>query len=76
MNIQEVRKFIAAENYKAALRGAKDFRIGVSKDQRSVMARAYESIVHPDFYQQIGIDTDKAIEDGICVLKVVAGIDR
>jgi hypothetical protein len=35
------------------------------------MARAYESIVHPAFYKQIGIDTEQAIEDGIAILRMV-----
>jgi hypothetical protein len=68
MKVQEVRDLIAQENYKAALRGAKDFRIGVTKEQRSEMRRAYESIIHPEFYHQIGIDTERAIEQGIAVL--------
>ena len=73
MKAQDVRKLIAEENFKAALRGAKDFRIGVSPEQRSVMRRAYESIIHPSFYEQIGIDTENAIKEGIAVLQEVVG---
>jgi len=68
---QEVRKLVAEENFKAALRGAKDFHIGVSREQRSAMSRAYEAIVYPKFYQQIGIDTEKAIQEGITTLKEI-----
>ena len=71
MKAQEVKRLAAAGNYQAALRGAKDFHIGVTKDQRSVMARAYEAIVHPRFYRQIGVDTEKAIQEGIAVLKAI-----
>jgi len=71
MKAQDVRNFIQQGDFKKALSGAKDFRIGVSKDQRSVMARAYEAIVHPKFYQQIGIDIESAIQEGISVLKAI-----
>jgi len=71
MKAQEVKQLAAEGNYQAALRGAKDFHIGVTKDQRSVMCRAYEAIVHPRFYKQIGIDTEKAIQEGIKVLRTI-----
>jgi hypothetical protein len=71
MKAQEVRNLIAMENYKAALCGAKDFRIGVSDEQRSVMRRGYECMVHAEFYLQIGIDPEKAIEAGINTLQEV-----
>jgi hypothetical protein len=71
MKAQDVRNLIAQENYKAALCGAKNFRIGVTKEQRSAMARAYESIVHPDFYRSIGKDPAACIESGIKVLMEV-----
>lgn len=32
------------------------------------MARAYECIVHPDFYRQIGVDIPKAIEQGKAIV--------
>jgi hypothetical protein len=74
MKAQEVRNLIARENYRAALHGAKDFRIGVSREQRSVMARAYECIVHPDFYRQIGKNLDERIQAGITVLREVVNV--
>lgn len=56
---------------KDALRIAKDFQIGVRKDQREAMSRAYECIVHPDFYRQIGTDIDDAIETGEIVVREI-----
>ena len=56
-----------------ALRIAKDFRINVTKAQRDTMARAYECIVHPEFYKQIGIDIPRAIEKGIEVVSCLYG---
>lgn len=41
---ESVREFIAQGKLKEALRTAKDLRIGVTKEQRSTMARAYECI--------------------------------
>lgn len=63
-----VRNYIKNEDWKSALREAKDFRIGVTKEQRSVMARAYECIVHPQFYISIGKNIQECIEQGKTVL--------
>ena len=73
MKAQEVRRLMAAEDYKAALRGAKDFRLGVTKEQRSVMARAYECCVRPEFYRQIGKNIEECIQAGVSVLQEVMG---
>lgn len=59
-----VRSYIASGEWKKALKEAKDFRIGITKEQRSVLARAYECMVHPDFYRQIGKDVNACIEYG------------
>ncbi len=64
-----VRKAIQDQDWKKALQIAKDFHIGVTQEQRNKMVRAYECIVHPDFYQQIGIDIPEAIEQGKAVVK-------
>ena len=66
-----VRNYIKSENWKEALREAKNFRIGVSKEQRSVMARAYECYVHPSFYISIGKNIEECIEAGKKVLQEV-----
>jgi len=71
MKAQAVRNLIAEGDIKSALRGAKDFHIGVSKEQRSVMARAYECMNYPDFYRQIGKNIDECINAGIAVLQEV-----
>lgn len=66
-----VRTCIKTGKMKEALREAKDFRIGVSREQRSAMARAYECIVHPDFYRSIGKDIQRCIDEGITILTEV-----
>lgn len=63
-----VKQFLAQGKVKEALREAKDFRIGVSKEQRSLMTRAYECIVHPDFYKSIGKDVQECISIGLKTL--------
>ena len=71
MKVQGVRDLISAGDFKTALRGAKDFHIGVSKEQRSVMSRAYECMVHPEFYRQIGKNIDDCVQAGVKVLHEV-----
>jgi len=71
MKAQDVRNLIEQGEYKKALSGAKDFRIGVTKEQRSVMARAYECFIRPDFYQSLGKDPKVCIEAGIRTLQEV-----
>lgn len=63
-----VREAVALGDMKKALSIAKDFRLGISKEQRSTMTRAYECLLYPDFYKSIGIDVSQAIHDGICVV--------
>lgn len=65
MNKSEiVRQFIKDGKIKEALQIAKDFRIGITKEQRSKMARAYECIVHPGFYKSIGKNINECIKIG------------
>lgn len=68
-----VKEAIKAGDFKKALKLAKDFRINVTKEQREAMARAYECIVHPEFYQQIGIDIAKSVESGKKTLVLLYG---
>jgi hypothetical protein len=71
MTRQLVRQLIDAGEFKKALSGAKDFRIGVTREQRSVMARAYECFIRPDFYRSIGKNPEQCIKAGIVVLQEV-----
>lgn len=68
-----VKKAIEAGDFKKALRIAKDFRINVTKEQREKMARAYECIVHPEFYKQIGVDIMDSINIGKQTLALIIG---
>lgn len=66
-----VKQYILENKIKEALWMAKDFRIGITKEQRSTMARAYECIVHPDFYRSIGKNLDECIKAGRKVLSEI-----
>lgn len=59
-----VREAVKKGNFKQALKIAKDFRINITKEDREKMSRAYECIVHPDFFKQIGIDIPSVINEG------------
>ncbi len=67
-----VREAVREQDWKKALQIAKDFHIGVTQEQKSKMARAYECIVYPDFHQQIGVDIPEAIEQGKAIVKEYA----
>lgn len=64
-----VREAVRQGDWKKALRIAKDFRINVTKSQRDDMTRAYECMVHPEFYRQLGTDIAGAIAKGVEVMK-------
>lgn len=68
-----VREAVKAGDFKKALRIAKDFRINITREQRDTMARAYECMVHPDFYKQIGTDIAGAIAKGEEVVSCLYG---
>jgi hypothetical protein len=59
-----VRKAVIEGDFKKALQITKGFRIGITKEQRDIMTRAYECIVYPEFYTQLGVDVFVAIENG------------
>ena len=68
-----VKEAVASGEMKKALRIAKSFRINVTAEQRDAMSRAYECIVHPEFYRQIGVDIQSAIEKGVSVVTALYG---
>ena len=68
-----VRRMVAEGNWKAALRVASDFRIGISKDDHDAMKLGYEAIVHPVFYQSIRTDVPKSIDNAIQTVQRMYG---
>jgi len=71
-----VRRLVRARDYRAALRIAKEFRLGISKEDRDAMRLAYECMVSPGFYQQLGRDPAAEIDSGVGVLVRLYGKQR
>lgn len=63
-----VRRLVRERDYRSALRIAKGFRLGISKDDLDAMRLAYECMVNPGFYRQLGRDPAAEIKRGIGVL--------
>ena len=63
-----VRRLVSCGSYKEALRIAKDFRLGITREQSSAMTLAYECMVHGRFYKQLGYDLDEKIAEGVKIL--------
>ena len=68
-----VRTLVAEGRYKEALRIAKEFRYGISKEDSDNMKRGYECIVHPRFYKQLGVNTEQIMLKGVETLKRLYG---
>ena len=68
-----VRGLVSDGDMKKALSIAKDFRLGITKAQRSAMTKAYECMVHLAFYISIGTDIPTAIQEGVTVLTELYG---
>lgn len=63
-----VRRLVAAGEYRKALGIAKDFRLGIDREERNAMRLAYECMVWPEFYRQVGRDVGHEIDAGVTVL--------
>lgn len=63
-----VRRLVRERDYRSALRIAKDFRLGIGKEDRDAMRLAYECMVNPGFYRQLGRDPAAEIKRGVDVL--------
>ena len=63
-----VRRLVRERDYRAALRIVKGFRLGISRDDLDAMRLAYECMVNPGFYRQLGRDPAAEIKRGVGVL--------
>ena len=70
---EQVRDLVRQGRYKEALRIVKGFRLGITREQIESMTRAYECMVHPDFYRSIGKNTKECIDGGVAVLCQIFG---
>lgn len=63
-----VRRLVREWDYRSALRIVKGFRLGISRDDLDAMRLAYECMVNPGFYRQLGRDPAAEVKRGIGVL--------
>jgi hypothetical protein len=70
---ETVRRLVTAGEYKKALSIAKGFRLGISPADSEKMKLAYECMLYPSFYSQLGKNTETEIITGIQVLKSLYG---
>jgi len=68
-----VRELVASNEYKKALSIVKGFQRGIIKEDLDKIRLAYECLIYPEFYEQIGTDTTTAISEGVEVLKAIYG---
>ena len=62
-------KLVQNKDWKKALSIASNFRMNFSKEEKRNIEIAYESLTgKKDFYQQLGVDTEKATEIAIITL--------
>lgn len=71
-----VRRLTVAGDYRKALSIAKDFRLGISQEDQEALRLAYECMVWPDFYRQVGRDVGYEIDAGVMVLNRLYGAGR
>lgn len=62
--IDIARDYFRSGNFKEALKIVKSFFYGLTKQEKSDVARAYECYVHEDFYKMLGKDINAEIEKG------------
>ena len=68
-----VRRLTADGDFKGALRIAKDFRLGITKQESNAMKLAYECMAHGEFYRQLGYNLAEKIAEGTNVLMGLYG---
>jgi hypothetical protein len=63
-----VRRLGSSGHYQKALRVAKDFRLGISKEDSDAMKLGWNCVQSPDFYAQLNVNVNTAITIAITVL--------
>lgn len=67
--VEMVKQYINNDEIRKALALAKTFKIGLTREERGILARGYECMTHRQFYVQLGMDPEKEIEKAIKVLE-------
>lgn len=68
-----VKGAVANKDFKKALKIAKGFQMSLTKKQKDEIALAYDCMIHPDFYKQLGMNVDEKIEIGIKTVTLIYG---
>lgn len=66
---EQARAAYLRGDIKTALRIAKGFRRGLTREEAGAITRAYECLVNPRFYQSIGRSPEAEIERGLQVFR-------
>ncbi len=69
MTTQAVKEAVTNNDFKTALRGVKDWKLGMNKSDRDQLRLGYECIIRPDFYKQIGKNPEAEINTALIILK-------
>ncbi len=71
---EKARALFRGGDIKGALRIAKSFRLGLTKEESDAITRGYECLVYPEFYTSLGKDPKKELQKGIKVFKRKIGV--
>lgn len=67
----KVIRYVNERKYKEALSICKCWNLPISHSESETLRRAYECINYPDFYRQLGYNTELEIEKAIEILERV-----
>lgn len=70
-NREMVIRYLREEKYKEAMKIAKGFKIELTKEQRDIVTRGYESYTNPRFYISLHQNVQENIRKAIEVLKEI-----
>jgi hypothetical protein len=59
---QQVVEHLKKGDLKDALKIARTFRMGYTPEERATVTRGYECLVHPKFYQALGMNCTEAVQ--------------
>lgn len=66
---KEAVYYFLYDNKPKALSLVKDFRIGLTKEERSILQRGHQASTHPSFFTQIGKDPQQLIQEAYVVFE-------
>ena len=66
---EKVRRLFEKGDIKGTLRECKSFRIGLTRQDRDMLARGYECLLYPDFYRSLGFQPSEEVEKAVSIFK-------